>query len=341
MTDRALVAALASAALLQVGHPTQAAPVGRGVAGPPSASATCVLKGVAEPRANSAINDAQGRPIARFSGAPTTLLVTDFPTDAQGRVRVQTGSGTGGFRLRGYLATADLPLYSAVPLPVVAGHVWLAAGTALVFGASAPGRLRVERLTTGVFSQTFVTWANCSAFSLGASLPAPNPPLGNARGYLLKKSRLALFDRPEGTLLLQLNRAPNVEQVLFFSNERQGEWLAVSHHGELVIEGWAKVKDLEALPVGETSDSLPPRVTQRSPAQLAVRGEPRVVQPLGEVPLRAQAKESEASIGVIEPGAETYVLDVVAGWASVMPKALNIIPGPDGQFWVKTSDLGI
>jgi hypothetical protein len=35
------------------------------------------------------------------------------------------------------------------------------------------------------------------------------------------------------------------------------------------------------------------------------------------------------------------VLDLVAGWASVMPKTLNVVPGPDGQFWVKAADLGI
>ena len=74
---------------------------------------------------------------------------------------------------------------------------------------------------------------------------------------------------------------------------------------------------------------------------MAVQGEPRVVKPVREIPLRANAKESEATIGVVEPGAETFVLDVVAGWASVMPKALNVVPGPEGQFWVKASDLGI
>ena len=66
-----------------------------------------------------------------------------------------------------------------------------------------------------------------------------------------------------------------------------------------------------------------------------------MVKPARDVPLRAAAKESEATIGVVEPGAETFVLDVVAGWASVMPKAMNVLPGPDGQFWVKASDLGI
>jgi hypothetical protein len=132
-----------------------------------------------------------------------------------------------------------------------------------------------------------------------------------------------------------------VESVLFFSSERRGDFVSLSYHGEVLIEAWARARDLSALDPGETSDQLAQRGSTRSAPRLAVQGEPRVVKPARDVPLRAAAKESEATIGVVEPGAETFVLDVVAGWASVMPKAMNVLPGPDGQFWVKASDLGI
>ncbi len=59
------------------------------------------------------------------------------------------------------------------------------------------------------------------------------------------------------------------------------------------------------------------------------------------MPLRRVAKESEPAIGVIEPGAETYVIDQVAGFASVLPKAMNVLPAVDSQFWAKSSDLGL
>ncbi len=107
------------------------------------------------------------------------------------------------------------------------------------------------------------------------------------------------------------------------------------------MDAWAKLTDLKALPPGETMDQLAPPVTSRNPARLAVQGEPRSVKTTREVPLRRAAKDGDAPIGVIEIGTETYVLDVIAGWASVMPKALNVIPAESGQFWVKAADLGI
>jgi hypothetical protein len=72
-----------------------------------------------------------------------------------------------------------------------------------------------------------------------------------------------------------------------------------------------------------------------------VQGEPRVVRAVREVPFRARAVETEPPIGVIEPEAEAFVLDVVAGWVSVMPKALQVVPRPDGQFWVRAEELGM
>jgi hypothetical protein len=35
------------------------------------------------------------------------------------------------------------------------------------------------------------------------------------------------------------------------------------------------------------------------------------------------------------------ILDVAAGWAAVLPKALNVAPPPDRQFWVEARKVGI
>jgi hypothetical protein len=300
-----------------------------------------VLRGIAEPRVNTNIEDSQGRVIARFSGAPTALLASDFPADARGRVRIETGTGAGGFRVRGHLPASELPLYTMGNVVVVPNHVWIGARRSVTFVASAPGRLRIEKRLSQPFSQSFAAWAPCSALSLAAAPPPGFSPDGDARAYLLKNPTLELFDQPSGTLLSTLSRARDVDSVLFFSSERRGDFVNISYHGEVLIEAWARARDLSALAAGETSDQLGQRGSTRSSPRLAVQGEPRVVKPARDVPLRAAAKESEAAIGVVEPGAETYVLDVVAGWASVMPKAMNVLPGPDGQFWVKASDLGI
>jgi hypothetical protein len=66
-----------------------------------------------------------------------------------------------------------------------------------------------------------------------------------------------------------------------------------------------------------------------------------VVKAPREVAIRARASDSDTPIGVIEPEAEAYVLDVVAGWVSVMPKGLEVVPRPDGQFWVRAEELGM
>lgn len=342
MMERLSSAALVLSALLiaRNGHPAQTATLPRGSAGPPSASPTCALRGIVEPRVNADIEDGQGHVIARFSGAPTPLVASDFPVDSHGRVRVETGTGAGGFRIRGLLPVNDLPLFTASDVPVIADHVWIAQGRAVTFVTSAPGRLRIEKRATQPISQTFAAWANCSALALAAMPTATLAPSTGAR-YLLKKSSLQLFDQPAGASLLTVTRAHDGDGVLFFSSEQRADWLNVEYHGDVIIQAWARTKDLVSLPAGEGPDQLSSRSSIRSPTRLAIQGEPRIVKPVRDVPLRAAAHESDAPIGVIEPGAETYVLDVVAGWASVMPKALNVVPGPDRQFWVKTSDLGI
>lgn len=327
--------------LARKSHPAQTATLPRGSVGPPSASPTCTLRGIAEPRVNADIEDGQGHVVARFSGAPTPLVASDFPLDARGRVRIETGTGAGGFRIRGLLAVNDLPLFTASEVPVIADHVWLAQGRAVAFLTSAPGRLRVEKRLAQPLAQTFTAWAPCSALALAALPTAGFTPSGSARRYLLKKSSLELFDRPEGSSLLSVTRAQDTEGVLFFSSDERADWLSVEYHGDVILQAWARSRELVPLPSAEANDQLSARSSLRNPARLAIQGEPRIVKPVRDVPLRASSREADAPIGVIEPGAETYVLDVVAGWASVMPKALNVVPGPDRQFWVKTSDLGI
>lgn len=343
MTDRAVDVALAffASIIASNGHPAHAANAPVGNSGPPSSVATCVLRGVSEPRVNANIEDNQGRTVARFSGAPTALVARDFPPDPRGRVQIETGTGAGGFRVRGYLAVQDLPLYTASNVAVVAEHVWIAAGRSVTFVAATPGRLRIEKKLTSPLAQTFSAWTPCNALALAASTPANPPAASGAQNYWLKRPTLEIFDKPAGTLLVALTRAKDGDGVPFTSNERRGEWLSVSFQGDVLIDAWARVSDLAVGRDEHRQDALARSASTRAPAQLAIQGEPRIVKPLREVPLRAVAKETDAPIGVIEPGAETYVLEVVAGWASVMPKALNVVPGPNGQFWVKAADLAI
>jgi hypothetical protein len=164
-----------------------------------------------------------------------------------------------------------------------------------------------------------------------------------ARGFILERPSLDLYASGDADshLIVTLLRAPIAEKVLFFGTEQRGPWLRVEHHGEIEVDAWAKLSDLTPLPPGETLDELAPLPPMQPLPRLAVQGEPQSVETKKEVPLRRTPKDGAPVIGVIEIGTPTYVLDVVAGWASVMPKALNVVPVEDGQFWVKASDLGL
>jgi hypothetical protein len=303
----------------------------------------CSLRGVTQVSTNTAIYGADGQAIARFSGAESAVTASSFPSDARGRVRVETGTGIGSFRVHGFMSVAELPVFTAQNVPVVAGHVWIGSDRRVTVVGAAPGRLRVQRQVSAPLQQTFTAWAPCSAFALSAkSSPASSTP-AQARGYVLQQASLDLYDGSgaDNHLITTLFRAPATDKVLFFATEQRGAWLHVEHHGEIEVNAWAKLSDLKALPAGETMDQLAPHVSVRNPARLAVQGEPRSVKTTKEVPIRRAAKDGDPVIGVIEIGTETYVLDVMAGWASVMPKALNVIPIENGQFWVKAADVGL
>lgn len=304
---------------------------------------SCRVQGAAEPRANAPIEDAQGRVVARFSGAVTELVAEGFPAAPTGRVRVTTGTGKGSFRVHGFTPVRELSLYSASPIAVAPGHVWIAPGKSLSFLGSGRGALHVEKRVTVPFAQSFRAWAPCAAVSLARPSAAPVTPQGDARGYVVRRSRLDLLGdprRPEARLLTLLS-SPQAPPALFFGREQRGDWLRVEYRGEMIIDAWVRAGDLEALPRGETLDQLGADAGSKISAQLAVQGEPRVVKASREVPFRARALESEPPIGVIEPEAEAYVLDIVAGWVSVMPKSLQVVPRPDGQFWVRAEELGM
>jgi hypothetical protein len=66
-----------------------------------------------------------------------------------------------------------------------------------------------------------------------------------------------------------------------------------------------------------------------------------VVKTTREIVLRADARDSARIIGRIETDTETYVLDVVVGWASVLPKSLHVMPVGEQQFWASAKELGI
>ena len=278
-----------------------------------------------------------GRAIARFAGVQSELRVDDFPVgSARSRVRVRTGSGAGSFRIDGYLEASQVPLRTARRVAVVPGYVWINAQQAVDFQAATADRLEVSKR---FLSQVFTGTAPCEAFTL---VPAPPPAWdvpGDARGYSIARDRVDLFSSP-GSSQARVYTLRNATGMLFWSTQRQGDWVRLRHHREVVVDAWARVKDLEALPVGETQDVVP-SPSLRPTTRLKLANVLREVTTTRAIDLRTAAAESAAPVGVIEPNTTTAILDVVAGWASVLPESLHVAPVGEGHFWVPAGDLGL
>lgn len=309
----------------------------------PDTAARCELRGTVHPPMNAPILAADGRTLARFSGSEVELSVLEVSRTAPVRARIETGTGRGSFRVRGFIDASLLPVFGARDLTVVPGHVFLSAHRRVTIVAAEPDRVKVERRLSAPFDQTLSTWVACSALELSEKAPLGFTPADDARGYALRGASLELFAFGPGErhVVSLLHKAPEADVILFFSSEARDGFVHVAHRSDVFVDAWARSSDLEALPPGETLDQLTGSPMHRSRPRLAVEGEPRSVRASHEVPLRNAANERAAVIGVIEPDAETYVLDVTAGWASVMPKSLAVFPAENAQFWVKASELGI
>ncbi|HMR75116.1 MAG TPA: hypothetical protein PKD61_08390 [Polyangiaceae bacterium] len=303
----------------------------------------CSVSGEAEMPVNLPIYDKAdgGTPIARFSGGDTALRATDFFASAGKRVAVETGTGTGSFRISGFTDASKVPVFSAHRLSVVPGHLYIAPHQRLEVTSGANNRLKVKKRITTPIHQTFNTWVDCSSLTLARKSSTSHTVSGHARGYVLKKDNVELYDtwQKDRTLVTVLNKAAGSTGVLLWSEEQRGGWVHVEYHGEVIINAWARSRELRALPRGETMDVKRGAVTKRSPPQLKLADTPKVVKTTKEIPIRSAAKDDAPIIGKIEADTETYVLDIMAGWASVLPKSLNVAPHGDGQFWVKASDV--
>jgi hypothetical protein len=296
---------------------------------------------------DTVLSDAAGRTVARFSGGESAVTLLSPPVAGSDQALIETGTGRGSFRLRGLVKAGELRTFSNVSIPIVPSHVWIRPGVRVVAAGMSSGlsadKVKVEKQISSPFKQLFHALADCNILTFtppsesGFSVPA------NARVFLMKVSRLDLYDQPgpQGRIVFSLQRSALTDSVRFFSTEQRGGFVHIEYGGEVGIDAWAKAAELQALPRGETSDVAPSSITMSSPPQLQLEKAPRIVQTKREVPLRVAAREAEAPIGVIEPDTDVYVMDTVAGWANVLPKSLHVLPAGNLSFWTKAADLGL
>lgn len=301
----------------------------------------CGMTGRSTLALNTVVKDADGRAIARFSGGETTVTVSGFTQRTAALARVETGNGRGAFRVRGFVESSAIPFFTKQEVSVNKSFVRIGQDRQVSVVGTNGNELRIERVSSPPARVTLAAFTPCSSIKLTPGTPPGWSPAGFARGYMLKEPSLELWSGPQGSNVGTLYKTPGAGALLFFSNEQSGGMVHVEYHADIIVDAWARSSDLAALPPGETMDQIASMPSQRGTPRLALPGNPRVVRALREVPLRGSAKDAAPLVGVIEPDAEAYVIDVMAGWVSVMPKALDVVPPDGGAFWVKKSELGI
>lgn len=312
----------------------RAAPTG--VSGP-----GCVLKGTAPVARGTTIHDAQagGRAVASFTGSHQAFALSDFPADpATSRARITTGSGSASLRIDGFALASSFAVYTTRDVPIAPGHVWIADAQRVRLVAAAPGTLTGEVAIPGTTSQTARGAASCDAFAVQPGTPTAMAVPGDGRGYLSKGSSLELFDAPGGSVVFTLRASEGTAQ-LFWSTESRSGFVHVRARGTLVIDAWARVRDLDPLKKGEMMDQFAPPTTSVAAASLKLDGEPRLVRVARDIPLRARRDDKDKPIGAVEAGAEVFVIETMLGWTNVMPKNLGLMPGDDGGFWLPSPEL--
>lgn len=326
--------ALLAAALSAVGS----APV---QARPPQQAPSCGQRGRVIFDASSTLMDDHGHPLARFSGGESAVTLLSPPVEGSDSAKIETGTGRGSFRLRGFVKATELRLYTNQTVPIVSGHVWLAAGTRVTAAGFSAGKVRVDKTLSTPFDQTFSATTECSALTFSPPKPAGGSAPASARVFVMKGGELELFGAvpPTGPSLLTLRRAQTVEEVRFFSREQRGGFVHVQYQGDVNVDAWARAADLTPLPRGETIAVPAASYTLSSPPQLQIAQQPRSVKTTRELALRAVPQDGAAPIGVIEPDTDVLVMDTLGGWAKVLPKSLHVLPFGEQSFWVKSADL--
>jgi len=301
----------------------------------------CTLKGSQPLAKGTQIHDAvkDGRVIAEMTGAIVPLQMSEIPSDpTQGRARLQTSNGTPTVRIEGYVTPSVATIWTAKDVPVAAGHVWISDGQKVKLTKAQTSQLTAELTIAGSQNQTVKGTAGCDSFALEKGAVTTFQVPGNGRGYQMKSTTLELYDDANGSVVFTLNMMEGTGQ-LFWSTESKAGFVHLVTRGDITVDAWAKWSALTPLKKGEMMDQAIPGQTLITGASLSLDKPPPLLKATKDIPIRARRDDKEKAIGVIETGAEFYVVESIVGWANVLPKHLGMTPPADGGFWILSSDV--
>ncbi len=305
-----------------------------------TSQAACTLSDSAVLPAGNALLDSDGHPLARFGGQQVRMTASNLPKQARGLVTVRIG-GSKDFQLDGFLRGTSLPLYTSRRLAVREGHVWLEAERPVRFAGVASDKLRVT-YSTKEFRDPITLSAPCDGLKMNSTPTGVEPYVSPAgTGYVLQSDRLRLFADPTAKApLIDLGRG-GPGALFFWSQGEQGTRHHVTRTRDLIFDGWVASDELQALPPGEMADEAPSSPVENPSSRFAAPKDATLVRALRTVEVRGRANVRAPVLGRLLPGSESYVVDIVAGWASVLPRSMAIVPTEGNQFWVRAEELGL
>jgi hypothetical protein len=280
-----------------------------------------------------------GRVIGRFTGNLVPMAMSEIPPNpVSDRVKIVTSTGSGAVRIEGYVPGSAIPAFVTRDVPVYAGHVWISRAQKVKLVAATASSVTVEMTISGSRNQAVRGPTTCDGLALERGAPTVFEVPGNGRGYLTKESTTDIYDQPNGNVIFTLQMLEGSQQ-LFWSTETRAGFVHVQNRLDVTFDGWVRWASLEAIKKGEMMDTYIPPTSQVSGAQLALDRTPRVATAARLIPIRLRRDEKEAPIGWVEPGAEIYILETVAGWTNVLPKSLYLLPPEDFGFWVPSNEV--
>jgi len=216
--------------------------------------------------------------------------------------------------------------------------VWISDGQKVKLTKAQTSQLTAELTIAGSQNQTVKGTAGCDSFALEKGAVTTFQVPGNGRGYQMKSTTLELYDDANGSVVFTLNMMEGTGQ-LFWSTESKAGFVHLVTRGDITVDAWAKWSALTPLKKGEMMDQAIPGQTLITGASLSLDKPPPLLKATKDIPIRARRDDKEKAIGVIETGAEFYVVESIVGWANVLPKHLGMTPPADGGFWILSSDV--
>ena len=301
----------------------------------------CVITGDAQVENGAIIFNAakDGTPLAKFTTAKVPLIATSFPPDSStGRALINT---SGGFQVEGFVGPRAVKAFGKRDIQV-SEQLFISPSAPVTIVGSSPGRLRVELAPADGLTQPIGAWVPCDAITFNqGQTPRYEVPRG-ARGYVSKQATLELFNEPKGVVSNTLNIANNGNALLLWGDPvpRQGYVHVTARTNSIYIDAWVNSADVRVLPKGEIIDTPPtPAVTVASPPALANAAQTMRAPKAATV--FAGLGQTNTVMGRLAPDTEIYIIQTVAGWSSVLPKDLFVFPNGNGEFRVKSEDLGL